>query len=604
MLKSENNITLRSHYSKMRDGVRLALSEWLHINDDSSERLSPAVLVLTRYWRVSSMVDSRLENQAYTPWAEILIDKGYRLVVADARGTGASFGNRNAEVDSQEVQDIGELIQWVAKQPWCDGRVATHGTSYSGITTLYSLATAPKALKLGICRAPDFDMYRHLIAPGGIVNHWFVKHWGAYTAALDANDVQAMFACGYVQFPQQSEQDSMLGVLPIDDDIDGALLTAAVQAHNENFNLAEDMERLNFIDGFLSDKNPGIYDPVYRDIMDQSDIPLIIRCGWHDAATALGALSLFSTFTQLPVQVILGPFNHEGTYIVDPFQEGDGTNPEKTPLDEGRAWRIDALCKVFDPPVCGITSIDGGESRRYVHYYTLGVNRWKKTAQWPLPETTMERLYFDQGHRLTAEKPSGKTGSDHYQVNLETTTGRFNRWHAQAADQPVYFTDRQGEDTKLLVYDTEPLQKDTELTGHPVVTLWLRSSETDGQFFVYLETVDPDGRVRLLTEGQLRGIHRKVSSDTVPYRLFGPHHSLKQVDAEDMIPGQITGISFDLLPLSVLLKRGQRVRVAIAGADCDTFSTINLNTDINIERNGLYASFIDLPVVDCFEGSK
>lgn len=598
MLKSKNNITLRSHYSKMRDGVRLAVSEWLHINDSSSDRVWPAVLVLTRYWRASSMVDSRLENQAYTPWAKILIDKGYRLVVADARGTGASFGNRNAEVDSQEVQDIGELIQWVAKQPWCDGRVATHGTSYSGITTLYSLATAPNALKLGICRAPDFDMYRHLIAPGGIVNHWFVKHWGAYTAALDANDVQAMFGCGYVEPPQKPELDSTLGVLPIDDDLDRALIKTAVKTHKKNFNLADNMERLDFIDGFLSDKNPGIYDPVYRDIIDQSGIPLVVRCGWHDAATALGALSLFNTFTQLPVRVILGPFNHEGTYLVDPFQAGDGTNPEKTPLDEGRSWRVDALCKVFNP------LINGGKFRRYIHYYTLGENRWKKTAQWPLPETTMERLYFDDGHRLTSEKPSGKTGSDYYQVDLAATTGRFNRWHAQAADQPIYFSDRQAEDAKLLVYDTEPLEKDTELTGHPIVSLWCRSSAADGQFFVYLETIDPDGRVRLLTEGQLRAVHRKISSDAAPYAMFGPYHSLKRLDVEDMIPGEINEISFDLLPLSVLLKRGQRIRVAIAGADCDTFSPINLKTDISVERNALYASSIDLPVVDWLEGSK
>ena len=60
------------------------------------------------------------------------------LVVCDARGTGASFGHREMELPSDEVADLGELIEWVAAQPWCDGQVATTGTSYTANTTLMS----------------------------------------------------------------------------------------------------------------------------------------------------------------------------------------------------------------------------------------------------------------------------------------------------------------------------------------------------------------------------------------------------------------------------------------------------------------------------------
>ena len=87
--------------------------------------------------------------------------------------------------------------------------------------------------------------------------------------------------------------------------------------------------------------------------------------------------------------------------------------------------------------------------------------------------------------------------------------------------KPILFPDRQDADKKLLVYDTPALKHDAEITGHPVVHLWVRSTATDGQFFVYLETVDPDGRVRMLTEGQLRGLHRKVSDEIPPYKMFG-----------------------------------------------------------------------------------
>ena len=164
---------------------------------------------------------------------------------------------------------------------------------------------------------------------------------------------------------------------------------------------------------------------------------------------------------------------------------------------------------------------------------------------------------------------------------------------------PVLFPDRQQEDKKLLVYDSPALEENLEITGHPLITLYLRSNRLDGHFFVYLEAVDIDGRVRLLTEGQLRALHRKVSDEIHPYGMFGPFHSMKMKDAEDMIPGEVTEISLDLLPISVLLRKGQRIRVALACADMDTFAPLECTegAEITVERNKIYASHIDLPVV-------
>lgn len=578
---------LQSEYVPMADGTRLAVSSWLTAGDVNTHNPCPAVLVTTRYWRAMALSPDNLEEQAYTGWANRLIDNGYRLVVADARGTGASFGTRHAEVDRNEVSDIGEIIEWVASQSWCDGRVATHGTSYSGITTLYSLATTKKSLKVGICRAPDFDMYRHLIAPGGIVNRWFVEGWGAHTAAQDNNDIDAMFSAGYLPVPEQGF-DNILGVRPVDSD-DG-LLASAISEHKSNFNLAQSIDELDFIENFLKEHNPPVYHPCYHKHINNCEIPLVIRCGWHDAATALGALSLYATFEHLPVQVILGPFNHEGTYRVDPFSREE---PESTPLDEGRAWRIDSLNTIFKPE-----GNQAGGFVRGIHYYTLGENRWKTTSQWPLQNTTMQRFYFNDNHRLNNRQPRCESGEDNYKVDPTSTTGRFNRWHAQSADQPVYFEDRRQEDKKLLVYDSEPLQVDTEITGHPVVCLYIRSSESDCDFFVYLEVVDIDGRIKLLTEGQLRGIHRKVSNEKPPYTMFGPYHSLEERDSEPLGNEKINHLVFDLLPISVVLKKHQRIRITIAGADCETFAS-NMGgkaSSFSVERNSRYSSCIDLPI--------
>lgn len=597
------NFTIANDYVVMPDGIRIAVSTWGLQSESYNQPLS-AVLLVTRYWRTMAFTEHCPELQVHYPLAKVLSQHGYRLVVADARGTGASFGSRQAEVDQDEVNDIGELIKWISTQSWCDGNVATTGTSYAAITTLYSLVTAPSGLKVGVCRAPDFDMYRHLFAPGGVINHWFIQTWGQLTADQDANDVDAVFFGGYLPAPK-SGNNQVLGVMPVDQDKDGQMLLAAVAEHKDNFNIAS-TESLDFIDDFLSEKNPPVYAPLYKSAIEKNNLPVVIRCGWHDAATALGALSMFATFSN-PVHILLGPWNHVGSYLVDPFAVDSDSRATEIAMEETNRATVEIIKRVMgkhseaciESANTGVSDNHQDHSLRKVDYFTLGENRWKTTSQWPLPTTTMQRLYLNADRQLSEYAPETDKGCDQYTVDASATTGRYNRWYAQAANQPVLFPDRKEENRKLLVYDMPPLQHDTEITGHPLVSLWMRSTTTDGQLFVYLESVDTDGRVRLLTEGQLRLLHRKVSSEATPYVMFGPYHSLKQKDAMPMVVGEVANISFDLLPISVLLQKGHHIRLSIAGADKDTFEPIEgcETPTLTLERNSQYLSYIDLPVI-------
>ena len=608
-----------SEYVAMRDGIRLAVSTWFGKEYEKNTDKRPAVVIITRYWRAMAFKQDKPELQGNYTLASYLWARGYVLVVADARGSGASFGRREDELSPAEVVDIGEIIDWAAEQDWCDGRVATTGTSYTANSTVCSLVTASSALKLGVCRAPDFDIYRHLLAPGGIVNISFVEIWGAATAAQDANDAKTLLEGGYWKVPDGGVEN-VLGVRPVDGDLDGALLAAAVVEHKTNFNwnITSMGGNLAFIDSVLLPDSDSTGDAalqkqdsetksvvavnlspylLYGDKIEQGNIPLVVRCGWHDAATALGALSLF-TSCRNPIRVILGPWNHAGDCRVDPFQPGDGMQPEAFAIDyrlELIAGSLDATFKK-DSPLSGDTPTD--EQFGVVEYYTLGENQWKTTRVWPLPHTRWQRLYLSGDHQLSHVVPELETACDRYQVDPSTSTGLNNRWYCQL-QHPVFFPDRQEDDKKLLVYDTPPLEHDVEITGHPVVHLFVRSTASDGQFFAYLETVDPDGRVRFLTDGQLRALHRKVSDKTPPYTMFGPYHSLKKKDAAPLVPGEVAEITFDLLPISVLLKKGQRIRMAIAGADKDTFAPIvgGERPEITVERNCVYASYIDIPTV-------
>ena len=582
-----------NEYVTMHDSTRLAVSSWLPNDHGVEGSKYPVILITTRYWRANAFYHDEPEFQKYYPFAHFLMLNGYVLVAADARGSGASFGSRETEYSPAEVEDIGEVIEWVARQEWCDGRVVTEGTSYTAQTALYSLVTAPSALKAAVCHAPDFDMYRHLFAPGGIANHWFIESWGAVTQAQDSNDVEAVFAAGYP--PPLSGADNLSGVRPVDDDEEGLLLAEALAEHQSNFNVGNRPAHWVFVDAKPFGSHCFLFEPAYKERIETSNIPIVIRCGWHDAGTALGALSMITSFSN-PMRVILGPWNHSRNIRVDPF-ENDGEELEiSTPETVyGLTFRsVDDALKQSN-----WIDKDRGEYFGCVEYYTLGENCWKITRQWPLPQTTVQLLYLAEKHQLSGNKPVLKEGVDRYQVDPTNATGPNSRWRAQEVSKPILFPDRQKEDKKLLVYDTPPLEKDVEITGHPVVNLYIRSSATDGQFFAYLETIDPDGRVRMLTEGQLRALHRKISDEVPPYRMFGPYHSLKKKDAQPLIPGEVAQITFDLYPISVLLKKGQRIRLAIAGADKDVFAPIPgcEEPQISIERNSIYASYIELPII-------
>jgi len=589
------SLSCKSEYVTMRDGVQLAVSIWLPKDLRSERRTYTSILTTTRYWRATALQQNTLEHQSYYSLASYLLTLGYVLVTVDARGSGASFGSRDSEYSPAEVDDIGEVIEWVARQSWCDGRVATEGTSYTAQTALCSLVSAPTALKIAVCRAPDLDMYRHVFAPGGIPNHWMIEAWGGATSAQDNNDVAALFAGGYWPIPK-SGADSVLGVRPVDDDKDGTLLAAVVAEHQCNFNVADRGDKWIFVDTEPFGHHHFLFEPVYQHQIEKANISIVIFCGWHDAGTALGALSMFASFSN-PIRVVLGPWNHSGNLIVDPVTQDDVTEPEI--IEPGTVFGL--TVKYFNTAFKGNPSIGKEFQEQFglVEYYTLGENCWKTTRQWPLSQTYIQRLYLIDNNRLSTSRCKLTEGSDLHHVDPSASTALHNRWHAQATSQPILFLDRWEEDKKLLVYDTPPLESDTEITGHPVVHLFIRSNTTDGQFFVYLEMVDRVGRVRMLTEGQLRGLHRKVSNDEPPYKMFGPYHSLKKKDALPLVPGEVAEIAFDLFPISVLLKKGQRIRLAIAGADADTFAPIEgcESPELSVERNSIYASYIDLPII-------
>ncbi len=152
-------------------------------------------------------------------------------------------------------------------------------------------------------------------------------------------------------------------------------------------------------------------------------------------------------------------------------------------------------------------------------------------------------------------------------------------------------------DQKALTYTTSPLEKDLEITGHPVIHLWLSTEAPDLDVFAYLEEVDEQGKSFYLTEGCLRVSHHKQGQ--APFNNLGlPYPSHYQKDLAPIPAGKPVDLTFSLLPVSYRFQKGNRIRLSIVCADADNFDSpvIHPAPGLQLLRGGNHPSYVQLPV--------
>ena len=562
-------IERRSSYVAMSDGVKLAVDLYLP-QGFGPEAKVPTIFVSTRYWRAPEGAKPSAEQRFW-------LSRGYAFASADVRGTGASFGQWFYAWSPREVTDIAELIGWVAKQPWSNGRIASIGTSYTGNTAQLVAASNHPAVKAVAPRFMDFDVFADLIFPGGVYNEMLIRDWGTMVHAMDMNKVP----------------DAPEGVRRVDLDADGALLAKAVLDHQQNPPLNEAMDgsiiyrddQVKQFGGATNDMS-GTYRYAAR--IERSKVPTFGWASWLDAGTSQGAINRFLNWRN-PQLLVIGPWSHGGGFHASPFFPAD------RPTEPSRTVQTEQAACFFDQYLRGTPH---QMDERAIVYYTLAEDKWKKTSVWPVAGTTMRRFYLGDDRQLTAARPTSR-GEDQTEIDFTVSTGVHNRWYTQLGGADVIYAERTPQDQRMLTYSSTPLTQDLEVTGQGVMTLEVTSTATDGNFFVYLEDVSPDGASTYVTEGMLRALHRNVSPGPAPYRTLYPYHSFLKKDGRPLVPGQPATLRFQLLPTSVLFKAGHRIRIAIAGADKDTFLRLPAEgpVTISVKRGGSTGSFIDLPVV-------
>jgi len=577
-----------SQYLTMRDGVKIAIELVLPEDLKKDDKL-PVVLMQTRYWRnyvlripfrwfLGDIPDKKMLY-------EIITSRGYGCVTADVRGTGASFGTRLYPWHRKEVEDGRDIMDWITDQQWSNGNIVSMGGSYSGVTAEYASSLNHPALKAVFPYSNQWDVYSEVAFPGGLYNHYFIRIWGELGEGLDQNTSKKFLSLSPLFYI------FLKGVQPVDSDKNGELLNKAIKDHKDNIYVFQHEGEVDFRDEPLTGQEIDNADTVSvfteQKKIEQSNIPFLTWAGWLDGAAAENIINRFMNYKN-PLRAVIGDFDHGMRRRANPyFPLTYDVIPEKE--EQMKSW-----FDFFDLCVYGQEKF----SEKLLYYYTMGEEKWKVTNTWPPKGQEKKRLFLNANSKLTDAEPTDKDGEDKYKVDFDVTSGDGNRWHVHYA-QKMNYTEREKVERNLLVYDSNPLKKDMEITGHPVMKINLASTHEDGAIFVYLESVDEVGKITYLTEGEFRFIHRKLGENP-PYKIDVPYHSFKKNDSQPLVPGEVSEITFGLFATSVLVRKGHKLRLVIAGADKDTFSRYPSEgaPELTIKRSPENLSFIDLPIIN------
>ncbi len=578
-----------SQYLTMRDGVKIAVDLYLPDNLKLGQKL-PAMLHQTRYWRaieyrwlIALFKDDRPRG-TIGQYAQRFLEHGYAWVDVDVRGSGASFGTRPVAYSPAEVQDGAEIVDWIIRQPWSNGKVGAMGISYSGGTAEMLLVNQHPAVKAVAPMFSGFDLYSEIAFPGGIHLSWFTKTWTAINNHLDNNTLPfaGWMADLFVQ-----------GVRPVDSDSE--LLDRAVKEHEGNWSPFREASGMTFRDDPPPSRQASTIDALstktYADHIGQSGAAIYSYSGWFDGGYALAAIQRYRQHNNPKHRLILGPWDHGGRRRISPYS-----------LGPAQFDHIAELLMFFDRHF--LKTLPQGEFEQHpIKYYTMGAERWNTATHWP-PPATPTTFYLAANQHLSQEPPPHQSPPDQYPVDPKTGTGPHTRWNTLVGiplERP--YPDRKTRDEDLVVYTSDPLQQAIEVTGHPVITIYLSSTAPDTTVFVYLEDVTPQGEVHYVTEGQLRALHRKLAQPNVDCKEGSnpcplPQHSFTRSDAALLKPGEIVSLTISLLPTSYEFQQGHRIRIALAGADVDHFQLLeNPSPTWKIWHTATQPSHINLPVI-------
>jgi putative CocE/NonD family hydrolase len=462
----------------MRDGVVLRADVM------RAPGARPAVLFRTPYGKRA------MSSEVLRP--EHCFHGGFQTVVQDTRGRFASDGGWAALLWDQEALDTYDSVEWVAAQPWCDGRVVMAGTSYVGIVQLLGAMERPPHLR-AIAPAMTTDQALDRRETGGMLRLEQVVTWLAYMAADWLG-----------RAPERGE--------PLDP---AALARVAGVLHDPFAHVDRlALEQIDVFDlpGFplrladlLRSRRRVVPDFDYAQIA----VPTLSTTGWYDVYCAATIRSFQALAAREPGRhrLIVGPWAHTGPLpgVVGEVHFGLAASAAAARTGDAHlAFFRDALAAAPDAPL--------GDGTPAVRYFLMGADQWREAATWP-PPGTAERAFHLGGAPaaggaagLLSEAPPAEGGTARFTYDpldpCPTHGGRV-LWLGRQAPGPL---DQRPLLTRpdVLRYEGEPLAAPLDVTGPVRLQLAFGSSAPDTDLVAKLLDVRADGRLIPVAEGSLR----------------------------------------------------------------------------------------------------
>ena len=538
----------------MRDGVRLAADVY---RPEESGRY-PVIVIRTPYGRAN-------KKQFIPEIAGVFASQGFVVVSQDCRGKLDSEGEFYPYTN--EAIDGHDTFEWAGKQEWSNGNVGTFGLSYWGSTQWLGSIYGSNHLKTMIPIVTSQSLY---------------KRW-MYKGIFRLNDV-------FVWHYQNSDRNLISGK-----EIDWSQYVSHLPLIEADSNMEKD---LPFYNDWIQHATPDDYWEKINVENRMNDIKAsaLIVGGWYDyyLEHAIDDFNRMRKQSGSPEarqsRLLIGPWLHT---TKSKFEDRDfGKNagfPQQMKyfIDWYRYWLTDEEPEFDDD--------------KPIKIFVMGKNEWRNESEWPLAQTQWTPFYL---HSQGKANTRNGNGSLHLRSPLAEPNDRFDydplnpapsiggtSIYGKATPGPVDQTAVE-QRTDVLVYTSDPLPKDTEVTGPIKLELFASSSAVDTDFVATLADVDSSGKSINLRTGAIRARYRNSYDQP-----------------EFLEKDKVYKFDITIGATSNLFKKGHRIRLQLTssyfpemGRNLNTGAPIGLTKEVitahqTILHNSQYPSRLILPVI-------
>lgn len=558
----------------MGDGIKLATDIY---RPDASGSF-PVILVRTPYKKELNELQGRYFAR-----------RGYVFAAQDCRGRFSSPGEW--EPFFNEPRDGHDTIEWLAVQPWSNGKVGMIGGSYLGWVQWWAARENPEHLVTIIPNVAPPDPYLNIPYEYGAFFMWGAIWWADVLEQEATADISGKALSDIMD----KRYATLLRHLPVIE-LDEIVLGKRNRYWREWIHHPDNDEywaRASFL-GNLRD----------------ADIPVYHQSGWFDGDGIGSKLNyaVMSRHGHKYQKLVLGPWGHTAT----------ATRRGPRGADFGPNAIVDlerSYLRWFDR---WLKDIDNGIDREpLVSLFVMGSNAWLTGDSYPLPQTEFRKFYL-------ASRGRANTSSGDGWLDTSPPAGDGAPFDAYIYDpgnptpDPRFYIDRDDLDGKevevsveeerrkrlayhahidsiredILVYETPPLKEPLTVTGPVSAVLYASSSAKDTDWFVRLARVDEGEAVFPLVHGVIRAKYRESLNKSTLLEA-----------------GEVYEYHIDMWQTGVTVPKGSRLRVEVCSAQFPTFSR-NLNTgghnemevqfqsaEQKIYHEKRYASHVLLPVI-------